>query len=169
MNPSHLTSRRFPRIVISLSALAIASIALAQTRPTTQDVQSQFDRLIGSGAEPAPLKPQPSPTYDASGSIAPDAPRQALKREGTYIVDRIGRLVKTPNEWEFALEADGQGLADPPLIVLKNLKLKLMQDQLAASNRDLRFRITGMLTEYDGRNCVLIEKVTVLSEDDRPF
>lgn len=137
--------------------------------PSTQDVQDKFDRLIGTGTEPAPLKPQPSPSYDTSGSVAPNAPRQALKREGTYIVDRIGRLVKTSTEWEFNLEADGEGLADPPLIVLKNLKLKLMQDQIAASNRDLRFRITGMLTEYDGRNCVLIEKVIVLNDEERPF
>jgi len=169
MNPSKLTSNRFGKVIFSISALAIASIALAQTRPTTQDVQDKFDRLIGTSSEPAPLKPQPSPGFDTTSSVAPDAPRQALKREGTYIVDRIGRLVKTSSEWEFNLEADGEGLMDPPLIVLKNLKLKLMQDQQAASNRDLRFRVTGMLTEYDGRNCVLIEKVIVLSDDERPF
>jgi len=167
-----MSKNRMKKIIVSISALtAVASLALAQTRPTTQDAQDKFDRLIGTGAEPTPLKPQPSLANDltAANAVAPGAPQQQLKREGTYIVDRVGRLTKAGDAWEFNLDSDGQALQDPPLKVLPNLKLMLMEDQSAATSRDLRFRITGMLTEYRGRNCVLIEKVVVLSDDERPF
>ena len=85
MNSSRQDSSRFKKFLISISVVAVASFAVAQTRPTTQDVQGQFDRLIGTGNEPAPLKPQPSPVFDTSSSIAPGAPRQTLKREGTEL------------------------------------------------------------------------------------
>ena len=61
-------------------------------------------------------------------------------------------------------EADGKALKDPPVVVLPNLKLQLMEDQIKQTNRDLKFRVTGMVTEYRGRNYVLLDKVVVVSE-----
>ncbi len=126
----------------------------------------EFDRLLGSGDSPSPLRPQSGPGVDASGSVAPDAPVLQLKREGSFVIDRLGRLIKSADGrgWEFALDADGQSLQDPPLRVLPNIKLMLMEDQLESAGRDLRFRVSGMLTEYRGRNHVLIEKVVVISD-----
>jgi hypothetical protein len=39
-----------------------------------------------------------------------------------------------------------------------------MEDAANAINRDLRFRITGMVTEYRGRNYVLLEKAVVVPD-----
>ncbi|MGC3945402.1 MAG: hypothetical protein QM762_12960 [Chryseolinea sp.] len=99
-------------------------------------------------------------------ATAPNAPKLNVLREGSYIVDRIGRLSKTsdPQQWEFAFESDGQALKDPPVVVLPNLKLMMMEDQLKETRRDLKFRVTGMVTEYRGRNYVLLEKVVVVAE-----
>ncbi|MFT3785562.1 MAG: hypothetical protein QM770_05285 [Tepidisphaeraceae bacterium] len=90
-------------------------------------------------------------------------------REGTYRVDRVGRLTRADSGWEFTFESDGKALQDPPVRLLPNLKLQQMEDDLTNANRDLRFQITGMLTEYRGKNYILIEKVIVLSDDRRPF
>jgi hypothetical protein len=70
---------------------------------------------------------------------------------------------------EFSFEADGETLRDPPLIVLPNLKLMAMENAVQASRRDLRFRITGMVTEYRGRNYILLEKVVVVPDTVQQF
>lgn len=134
--------------------------------PTAPTASPEFDRLLGSGDSPSPLRPQSGPGVDASGSVAPDAPVLQLKREGSFVIDRLGRLIKSADGkgWEFTLDADGQSLQDPPLRVLPNIKLMLMEDQLESAGRELRFRISGMLTEYRGRNHVLIEKVVVITD-----
>jgi hypothetical protein len=60
-------------------------------------------------------------------------------------------------------------MQDPPVIVLPNLKLMQMEQALKGTNRDLRFRITGMVTEYNGRNYILIEKAVVPPEVTNQF
>jgi hypothetical protein len=44
-----------------------------------------------------------------------------------------------------------------------------MEDAVKSTNRDLRFRVTGMLTEYRGRNYLLLEKVLVPPEGNAQF
>src|SRR3712207_7469706 len=61
--------------------------------------------------------------------------------------------------------SDGSALRDPPVVVLPNLKLMTMENATTTgNNRDLRFRVTGMVTEYKGRNYLLVEKVVVVPE-----
>jgi hypothetical protein len=177
---------------LSAGLIVVASVGVGQINPdsrsdpTTRSAQSgasdpraattagDFDRLLGpSRGEAAPLRPESTPAIDAASgvSVAPGARSVPLRREGSYLVDRIGRLSREGSQspWQFAFESDGAALADPPVVVLPNLKLMLMEDQLEAAQSDLRFRITGMLTEYRNRNHVLIEKVVVLAEEPRPF
>jgi hypothetical protein len=44
-----------------------------------------------------------------------------------------------------------------------------METAVNASSRDLQFRITGMVTEYRGRNYVLLEKVVVVPDSTKNF
>jgi hypothetical protein len=44
-----------------------------------------------------------------------------------------------------------------------------MEDAVRSSSRDLRFRVTGMITEYRGRNYILLEKVTVIPDATQQF
>jgi hypothetical protein len=39
-----------------------------------------------------------------------------------------------------------------------------MENATKAQSRDLRFRVTGMVTEYGGRNYILLEKVVVVPD-----
>ena len=90
-----------------------------------------------------------------------------LLREGSYIVDRTGRLTRGADGQtaEFTFDADARTMKDPPFIILPNLKLTQMENAVGASSRDLRFRVTGMVTEYKNRNYVLMEKVVVIPEN----
>jgi hypothetical protein len=92
-------------------------------------------------------------------------------REGSFIVDRTGRLTKSPDgqQFEFHFESDGRAMKDPPVVIIPNLKLMAMENAVNGSNRDLKFRITGMVTEYKGRNYILLEKVVVVPDVTQKF
>ena len=46
----------------------------------------------------------------------------------------------------------------------------MIENAITGSNRgDLRFRVSGTITEFRGRNYVLLEKVTVEPELRQPF
>ena len=114
-----------------------------------------------------------SETASSSGAsgLPADAPAGAIMREGTEILDRVGRLQKSSDgQWEqFVFESDGRTLKDPPVFVLPNLTLNLMEKELVSVAHDLRFRITGTVTEYHGRNYILMEKVVVLQDKNQEF
>ena len=170
-----------------LSAGALAAVALAQTSPanppatppTTQpSPQQMLDKMLQPPAGGAkPLQPtiehpaQDQTSGNGRAAVAPHTPAVALQREGTFIFDRVGRLTHSADgsQAEFTFEADGKTLKDPPVIILPNLKLMTMEDAVKSTNRDLRFRVTGMLTEYRGRNYLLLEKVLVPPENNAQF
>lgn len=157
----------------SVVAGAVVYVSAQTTQPAAPAVPSanqMLDQLLQPAAtQPVrPLQPAPQAVPDVDRStganaVAPGAANMPLLREGSYVVDRTGRLTKAGEGWEFNFDADGKAMTDPPLKVLPNLKLVLMEDQLKATSRDLRFRITGQLTEYRGRNYVMIDKVVVLN------
>jgi hypothetical protein len=134
-------------------------------------------RRQGQGQERELTYNEPPATDRTSGDGAtrPNAPVLPVKREGTPIVNRLGRLTVSagaagaPAQAEFTFEADGQALRDPPMVILPNLRLMMMEDHVRAASRDLRFRVSGVVTEYRGRNYLLLEKVTVPSDNTQQF
>ena len=44
-----------------------------------------------------------------------------------------------------------------------------MENAVQGSNRDIRFRVTGMVTEYKGRNYILLDKVVVVPDVVQQF
>jgi hypothetical protein len=126
-----------------------------------------FDQMLKPATRPTKqLAPVPeTPVHDAksaTGFIKPNAPAVVVVREGSMIIDRLGRLSHTDTgQAEFTFEADGKALRDPPMLLLPNLTLNQIEDQITAQNRDLKLRVTGIVTEYKGRNYLLLEKVIV--------
>lgn len=118
---------------------------------------------------------EPPAIDKTSGDAAtkPHAPVVTVMREGTPLVNRTGRLTQVSgpegNRAEFTFESDGLALRDPPLIILPNLRLMAMEDAVRAATRDLRFRVSGVVTEYRGRNYLLLEKVTVVQDITQQF
>ena len=154
-----------------LAVFSVAQTAPAPAPATPPPAKSMLDEMLKpASTQPArPLQPAPGPVQidrtTGVAAVAPGAQALTLLREGSYLVDRTGRIVKGANQqWEFNFDADGQAMKDPPVVVMPNLKLMLMEDQVHNASRDLRFRITGQVTEYRGRNYVLIEKVVVLND-----
>lgn len=105
-------------------------------------------------------------TGRAAAAVAPDAPRLPLVREGTYVIDRLGSVRQSVDGrgLELVFAADGETPAaalDPPMLLAPNLHL--MSVEAAASEEpETRFRVTGRVSEYRGRNYLLLEKVVVV-------
>lgn len=180
-------------VVVALTIIGAGGvIAVGQTPPANTPATKPTTRP-GSGVQPtAPgqlldslLKPAPAagqalqpiqegPAPDATtgrNAVAPGAPQLNLIREGTLIVDRTGRLTKSTDGTtaELTFDADGKALKDPPMIILPNLKLAQMETAVSNSTRDMRFKVTGSVTEYKGRNYILLEKVVVVPEVTQQF
>ena len=168
MNQAHY----FSAIIAITCSIFIAADGFGQPKPATQPATvPNPDQLMNSMLKPDKDKPKDlppisnKPTVDATAAkaIAPNAPAVKVMREGSFIVDRVGRLNKSTdgNQWELSLEADGKNMQDPPLIILPNLNLAAMEQAVSGASRDLKFRVTGVLTEYKGRNYIMLEKVVV--------
>jgi len=160
-------------LLIGAAGVAAQVGSSASTQPTPRE---SFDRLLSPDprGEGKPLMPTPSGQMDVTSgnnAVAPDAPQVRTKREGTMLVDRVGRLARSSDAsgWDFVFDADAGAMRDPPMRVIPNLKLMGMEDAIESTSRDLRFRVSGMLTEYRGRNYILFEKVIVVSDANRPF
>jgi hypothetical protein len=150
------------------------------TQPSTQPATQAetVSQRIDSMLKPMPsdgslINPTAPPAVDASsgqGALAPNTPVANLKREGTYIVDRVARLSRGADghSFELTFESDGKAMEDPPVIVLPGLKLESMEKAAGGGSTDTRFRVTGMLTEYHGRNYILLEKVRAMGDADQP-
>ncbi|HEX4125655.1 MAG TPA: hypothetical protein VHY37_13080 [Tepidisphaeraceae bacterium] len=142
-----------------------------------EDVLSNMLRPPASGG-PGTVQSLPSPADGSGmnaatgvGAVAPNAPQLSLLREGTFIFDRVGRLTKSPDgsRSEFTFETDGRTMEDPPLILMPCVKTATMEVAVNATNQDLKFRVTGLVTEYRGRNYLLPDRVVVIPDATQQF
>jgi hypothetical protein len=67
----------------------------------------------------------------------------------------------------FTFDTDGTTLADPPMIILPNLKLLSMENAVTGQSKDVHFRVSGKITEYKGRNYILLDKAVVVADVDQ--
>ena len=163
-------------VAISFSAACFGQASGPTTQPAAPSDGSlkvlSGDQVLDQMLKPPanavkPLQPvsdrSATDKTSGSGAVTPNAPKVPLLREGTYVFDRTARLTRTTNgQSELTFDSDGKALRDPPMIILPNLKLQQMEDQVSAANRDLKFRVTGMVTEYRGRNYILLERAVAL-------
>jgi len=155
------------------SMASTTTAAAATSSPTAEQVRNQL--LAPSPSDARQLPPATTgPMTDATtghGAVAPVAPSLNVLREGTFIVNRVGRLKRSADgqQAELVFETDGKTMRDPPMIILPNLKLMQMENAVTGSSRDLRFRVSGVVTEYKGRNYVLLDKVVVVPDQDQQF
>ncbi len=180
------------RLFCLILSFTFAPLALAQSKPAASQPTTR-PAVPGSGVQAVPpsqlldslLKPssaagqplqpiQEGPVPDTTtgkNAVAPAAPQLNLVREGTYIPDRTGRLTRSADGQtaELTFDADGKALQDPPMIILPNLKLMQMENAVVGNSRDLRFKVTGVVTEYKGRNYILLERAIVIPDVAQQF
>jgi len=85
-------------------------------------------------------------------------------RDGYMIIDRVGWIHFDPEglRWMFTFEADGSSLSEPPVSLHPCRLLEVMENAVDRSSKSLRFRISGQISQYQGRNYMLLRKVLMV-------
>jgi hypothetical protein len=129
--------------------------------------------MLSADKPAAPAQSNAAPAHadlsTGEAAVAPGAPVLTVLPEMSQIFDRVCRLEASSDgqHEELAFDADGSAMDDPPVIVLPNLKLVDLEK--AAGDHNTRVRVTGVITEYRGRNYILLQKVVVMADSDRQF
>src|SRR5687768_305328 len=101
-------------IVLGLSAIAHGQTT-QPAKPMSPD--QMLSRMLKPATEPGQPLPPPTapPAVDKTsgrGAVAPTAPAVTVLREGTYLVDRTGRLARSADgqQMEFVFDSDGKAM-----------------------------------------------------------
>ncbi|MGQ0628161.1 MAG: hypothetical protein ACT4PL_08700 [Phycisphaerales bacterium] len=141
---------------------------MEKASPRREDI-----RAVPAGQPPSPpAAASPAKSSDAGQMVQPSAPSPPaaqppgrLLREGSVLVSRRGRMVKTrAGEWAFVFDSDGTGKADVPMILQPCLRLAEME-RIALSGQSgtgtattaeaVTFTVSGQVFVYKGRNYLL--------------
>jgi hypothetical protein len=93
------------------------------------------------------------------------APATARPVRATTLLSRRGRLQRSPRgAWLFVFEADAEGQADPPLVVLPCLLLERMEQYVARTRPAAPILLSGSVLRFDSKRYVLPSMFRVASE-----
>ncbi|MCL2647468.1 MAG: hypothetical protein FWD61_10775 [Phycisphaerales bacterium] len=159
--------------LISLAQLNVspptstATTIPAATQPTTvPSARSVLEGLINdpvSAPAAQPVSPAINPDPTLTPAISANAPKPPVttRRIEKDALQGIGRLVKDDknNAWIFVFDSDGPSMTDPPIGLLPNRILEAMEQINAKSPRGAKFKIAGEITEYKGKNFLLLRNV----------
>jgi hypothetical protein len=123
--------------------------------PSTEDVLKQMEKERGNAPAPTPSTAPPAVEQ------APAAPNRRVRtgrllREGTFLVDRRGRMVRAANgDWMYTFDADAKGQADPTMVLMPCQKLEAMEKLAERYGESITFTLTGQVFVYKNRNYLL--------------
>lgn len=130
---------------------------------TAPSAQAIIDKLLESKTPTAGTPVLPATNSNplavpAVAAVAPNPTATTRLREGQFIWSRVGRLVKVEKtgEWVFAFESDGKEMKDPPMGLLPCKMLEAMQNSSDDGKKSVRFRVSGQVTEYQGKNYLMV-------------
>jgi len=91
---------------------------------------------------------------DAAGNTA--GLLRPLLPDGAAIISRPARVVKLGPRFDLAFESDHPDNPEPPLTMLPNLDMERMLQAIADHNYGQVFRVSGDVTQFEGRNYILV-------------
>ncbi len=117
-------------------------------RPAQADI---LKNLLSREARPAPIKPQDPQT----GKV--DQPGEPLLLEGSFVVERPGRLVHEDGRAKFVFLEEGGAPALRTMEILPNQLLEMMERE--ADSGFAEFVISAEVTRYKGTNYLILRKI----------
>jgi hypothetical protein len=141
----------------------------ASTQPSAQNVLEGLlkDKPTSTVPDVAPTGLSASRTAQPPVTeSAPTTPKTNRVREGEFIWNRVGRLEKDEKtgSWFFAFEADGQNMQDPPMTLIPSRLLGAMEGASTEGTQPTRFKVSGEVTEYNGKNYLWVQHMEILRE-----
>ncbi len=135
--------------------------ARSNVAPTKADAPSTSPPTIGSDASTEDVVAQMNkqkPTEEiVTGNTTGNVERSTITSrsvipEGSPIVNRPGRLVRSGNWWTFVTEADHPDHAEPAFRVLPGRPLETMAEATERDPTGLVYVVSGELTSFQGEN-----------------
>lgn len=120
-----------------------------------------IDPIRAPRVDPEPSRVgAPAATVDLDPAIvgvAPDAEAPTLLPEGTFIVNRRGRLIRSQDGAHvmFVFEADDAESPEAPMILQRCRKLEDMEDYVEQHGDQTVFRLSGQVHTYRNANYLL--------------
>jgi hypothetical protein len=142
-------------VVVAACAAGVLMGALAGAEPDPGQMIKDLERPAQPAPSPTPaLTPAPAPGGGGAEVSATTGVR--LVREGTFVSSRRGRVSRSiTNEFIFAFDADAQGRAEPPMVIMPCQNLMAMERVVERAGESVTFTISGQVFVYKGRNYLL--------------
>jgi hypothetical protein len=97
-----------------------------------------------------------------------DAAALASPSEGTILAARRGTIARdSGGAWVFAFDADAEGSADPPLVLLPCLMLERMESYARLMGAHAPVLLSGRVFRYEGRGYILPSAFRIPAEHSR--
>lgn len=165
--------------LLALSATALVSVSFAAddaapVAPTTQpaapsseDVMSDLGQMVepnplsepppASTTKAAPAPPEVSASFDPGVlGVAPGQPKPKIRREGEFIVNRKGRLIRSSGgQSMFLFDADSENAAETPMPLLPCQMLQNIEDLARERGDSIAFILSGQILLYRNTNFLM--------------
>jgi len=138
------------------------------------DASAAMDDLLGSREDAPVIEPvgsgqgQPETKFITPASatvdidpavlgIAPGDEPPKLRREGEFIIDRRGRMIRSPESGHllYVLESDSQNTPELPLVMQACQLLETMENTIDRRGDTTVFIVSGQIHTYRGANYLL--------------
>lgn len=133
-----------------------------------QPADPAVEDLIKDMQKPAPAPKTVTPAAkpgvgeqtrpSTAGAKASQPGKARLLREGTFIVSRRGRVVRTAaGEWQFAFDTGTKNAPthEPAMVLMPCEKLMALEKVAEKHGEDVTFTMSGQVFVYNGRNYLL--------------
>ncbi|MEM1097936.1 MAG: hypothetical protein AAGH92_04010 [Planctomycetota bacterium] len=140
---------------------AMLDAMAAQLDALTEDEPSRGGNYGGISAPLDPSRVRTARTIQPGGSVsgtgASPPSDGKLLREGEFVLQRAGRVVRSSDRREvlFTFEADGPELAEAPMGILPCRLRMWMEDAVARRGDAAVFVVSGRVTQFRGANYLL--------------
>jgi hypothetical protein len=113
--------------------------------------------------KPSTIRPKPAVVKSVKNDDKEPSAQDGW-RDGYMVIDRVGWIQFDPegSRWMFTFEADGASLAEPPVVLHPCQLLEVMEKTEHQSGGTIRYRISGQISLYQGRNYLLLRKVLMV-------
>ncbi|MCA3005779.1 MAG: hypothetical protein ACK51N_03365 [bacterium] len=140
-----------------------------------RDLEKQAGQPGGAPTQPGTPAAQPAsaqpPAPAAPGTVTSPAAGGRLLREGSFLTNRKGRLVRgalqaggSHPEWFFVFDntaGEPAAKADPAMVLMPCQNLMSMEKLVERGGESLSFTVSGQVFVYHGRNHLLPTMFTV--------
>jgi len=133
------------------------------TQPTSEPTTIPTSEPTTESTTQPTTGPTTRPTTGPATQPAVVIPPLAGITEGSFFSQREGRLQRSKDgrQIQFVFAQDGKQVEVP---ILQNLELMRLENAVDQSGWDVRFRASGWMTEYQGKNYIRLDQASRVEE-----